>query len=599
MSVLARDGITPTDPWHEMQVTLEDAEHETTPLNSPEKAVGRPSGDFHRSVRSDATAAERTSAEIAAHEAGRHGADLRRSQLSYILLALLASAPFIDLMLLLDVLSMMEFDSEVLFGEDTRSIARIAQFLAILLTIFLAAHALSVHRRWQISLPRHAAAAATGFALLPEYTTIALVLDVGKIAYPGGARVMLVTLLMLLRVTSVSVLLRLSFVAGLRRGLVSQRQMPEMLRTLVSLEGVEARGLGDVAPQSERPLSVDLLEKLIVFLTPRRAGERPKEGAGLARNSILPLTFFTFALTAMASFTDYERLRSSQEPLLPKDIALSLTEASMNETARLLWRPPSAQPVPPVSTFLVIVSGVTHDVGTKILSRPFDASVNHLCTLDVQTDCESLSLRATTPSTSLPNWIGALTGMSPTVHGVLSNFAIGPFPFDSVFAQAKSHGLHAGVSSSPWLVNPIKVDLPPLDGDGRTTSAADGVYETTQFGSSKAADLGRREATLAAVRENADSLPNELRASKSPSRYGLFVSQLTNVDSVGHRRGSTSAEYEDAMRDVAEVSARQLNREAGCRPVELHARFTAVCHDPCPFSWCLLIPRSRDSLSFS
>lgn len=37
------------------------------------------------------------------------------------------------------------------------------------------------------------------------------------------------------------------------------------------------------------------------------------------------------------------------------------------------WRPPAMQPVPPVTTFLVIVSGVNLEVGQKILGRAFDA----------------------------------------------------------------------------------------------------------------------------------------------------------------------------------------------------------------------------------
>lgn len=81
----------------------------------------------------------------------------------------------------------------------------------------------------------------------------------------------------MIRIASTAIMLRLAFIAGVRRGLVSQKALPEMLRTLVSLEGASARGAGDVAVHGERPLSVDLLEKLIVFLTPRRLGERPNE----------------------------------------------------------------------------------------------------------------------------------------------------------------------------------------------------------------------------------------------------------------------------------------------------------------------------------
>ena len=329
MSVLARAD----DPWAAMSVSLEadqaDLSLETTPLNSPDKQDrGRSGGRSSSSPspiimrRNVATGAEVMAAEQAEHDAGMQGADLRRSRMAYILLSLLTATPGLDVLVLLDIFSSIEATAtEVAFGEDTRSVARAAQIVVTIFTLILSAYSISVQRRWMVSLPRHAAAAATSFALLPEYTTIALVIDVGKLAYPVGARVAMVALMMLLRVATIAVLLRLAYLAGVRKGLVAQRKMPEMLRTLVSLEGVEARGMGDLAPQAERPLSVDLLEKLIVFLTPRRFGERPKEGAGLARNSILPLTVFTLLLTGLAGFTEYERLRTSQEPSIPASVA--------------------------------------------------------------------------------------------------------------------------------------------------------------------------------------------------------------------------------------------------------------------------------------
>lgn len=434
MSVLER-----ADAWGDMTVSLEDEpdEAETTPLNSREPSpVKQPGGGGAASsaaagrARVQPTAmmpraashAELEAAANAMHDTGRMGADLRKSRMSYMLIVLFIALVVLDVLLLLELVSAIELvGATSAYGEAQRSLARVGQLVTCVFTLLLGSYSLVVHRRWQVSLPRFAAAAATSFALLPEYTTIALVLDVGKLAFPYGNRVMLVTIMMMGRVTVIAILLRLAYIAGVRRGLISQKKMPEMLRTLVSLEGFEQRGLGDVAPQAERPLTVDLLEKLVVFLTPRRLGERPKEGAGLARNSMFPLALFALLLTSAACWTEYERLRYEQEPLLEAYMARALADESMsdlgfNSTARLSWRPPSAQPVPPVTTFLVIVSGVNLEVGQKILGRAFDASVNPLCALDVQTRCESHTMRNVAPSTSLPNWIAALTGASPTVR---------------------------------------------------------------------------------------------------------------------------------------------------------------------------------------
>ena len=578
MSVLERAGADPTDDWAAgISVELDDddlpdahaAEFETTPLNSREPSPNKPPARGTTSTTRarvqpragdrEATSLEMTAAINAAHDTGRMGNDLRRSRMSYSLMVLFLATVAVDVLVLLELIdSINTVDAAIVatFGENTRALARVGQVISLGFTIALGLYSFATHRTWQVSLPRHAAAAATQFAMLPEYTAIALVLDVGKLAYPHGNRAAMVTFTMLLRVTTIGILLRLAFISGVRRGLVSQKYMPEMLRTLVSLEGVEARGIGDVAPQAERPLTVDLLEKLVVFLTPRRLGERPKEGAGLSRNSAMPLAIFAFLLTSVASFTEYQRLRSSQEPQFGAFVARVLHDESMrdisaNASARLTWRAPSSQPVPPVSTFLVIVSGVNFDVGSRILGNAFDPSVNPICALDVQSRCESYVMRNVIPSRSLPNWVGALTGASPTVTGVLDNFAVGPFPFDTIFAQAKSYGVDTGAASSPWLINLIKPDLPLFTGDGRTSSSADGTYETTAFASSERADARRREATLYAARQNVQSVPQGERTRQYPSRYPLFVTQLTNVDSVGHRRGAASTEYEDAMRDAA------------------------------------------------
>ena len=99
MSVLSRaDAVA--DPWAAMSVSLEadqQADLETTPLNSPEKHE-RGSRTGSRSsaspvLRREATSHERSAAEEAAHDAGIQGVDLRQSRRSYVLLALFAGVP--------------------------------------------------------------------------------------------------------------------------------------------------------------------------------------------------------------------------------------------------------------------------------------------------------------------------------------------------------------------------------------------------------------------------------------------------------------------------------------------------------------------------
>jgi len=147
---------------------------------------------------------------------------------------------------------------------------------------------------------------------------------------------------------------------------------------------------------------------------------------------------------------------SSQEPMIDSNTASTLAAASASETAtRSPWRRPTERPGnnAPVTTVLLIVSGVTADVGQRVLAPAFDRNVNPLCALDVTTRCDTFRLHSVTPSTSVPNWIASLTGTPPSVHGVLGNVPVGgTFPFDSVFGQASVQGAHSGISAAPWCV---------------------------------------------------------------------------------------------------------------------------------------------------
>ena len=239
--------------------------------------------------------------------------------------------------------------------------------------------------------------------------------------------------------------------------------------------------------------------------------------------------------------------------MISASAAATLSEASLNETARLQWRAPKDRVPPPVTVVLLVVSGVTKEAGRRILGPAFDKAVNPLCALDVTSRCDAFNLRSTSPATSLPNWIAALTGASPSAHGVLGNVGLSSFPMDSIFARAAEHSLHAGISASPWFVSVAKDDLPLLDGDGRVSSSADGTYETTRAPSTLAQDTRRKAATLRAVAENVASVSIVDRPTISPSRYALFVSHLTNADTVAHRQGAGEP-YEDALRGAAQFA---------------------------------------------
>ena len=152
--------------------------------------------------------------------------------------------------------------------------------------------------------------------------------------------------------------------------------------------------------------------------------------------------------------------------------------------------------------------------------------------------CEGFDVVSELPTRSVPNWLALLTGASPAIHGIVGNVAVPPFPYDSVFKQAAAHGVHAGIAASPWMVNPVKRWLPLLDGDGRVSSSADGAYETTANGTTVKLDDARHAAALRGAHLARYGSDGGL-SDDATGKYSLFVMHLTNVDSIGHRKGAT------------------------------------------------------------
>jgi len=95
-------------------------------------------------------------------------------------------------------------------------------------------------------------------------------------------------------------------------------------------------------------------------------------------------------------------------------------------------------------------------------------------------------MRAELPTNSLPNWLALHTGATPAAHGRLGNRAPPATRLDSIAAVAAAHGVHMGASGAPWFVNPIKDQLPLLEGDGRVSSSDDITHETSASTSTEA-----------------------------------------------------------------------------------------------------------------
>ena len=112
------------------------------------------------------------------------------------------------------------------------------------------------------------------------------------------------------------------------------------------------------------------------------------------------------------------------------------------------------------------------------------------------------------------------------------------------------------------MVNPVKRWLPLLDGDGRVSSSADGAYETTANGTTVKLDDARHAAALRGAHLARYGSDGGL-SDDATGKYSLFVMHLTNVDSIGHRKGATvdTLPYVEAARhakDQVETLMRDL-----------------------------------------
>ena len=79
--------------------------------------------------------------------------------------------------------------------EMERDLSWWGRTLATMTTVLIGLWLQFIARRWQRAQPKHVQMASAMFTLTPEFLAIAVVLDVGKLAYPASATLSLVLLL--------------------------------------------------------------------------------------------------------------------------------------------------------------------------------------------------------------------------------------------------------------------------------------------------------------------------------------------------------------------------------------------------------------------
>ena len=74
-----------------------------------------------------------------------------------------------------------------------------------------------------------------------------------------------------------------------------------------------------------------------------------------------------------------------------------------------------------------------------------------MATDEFRRDALTLALRAGPPSTSTSQWLALATGASAAITGVYGDQRLAEPPFDSIFRQARLHGLSSFATGSPWF----------------------------------------------------------------------------------------------------------------------------------------------------
>ena len=231
------------------------------------------------------------------------------------------------------------------------------------------------------------------------------------------------------------------------------RQLPRLIVSLLELGApVPPPGLAARLQQAqlyalERPLTIELVERLIMWLVPVR--ERAA-AVGTGRRQVLVIAAFLVLMGAYSAFAEYWAILGDQDEFFDDGQAEGITRDSfsyLTEEAYSVGQ--STRDVAEAGPFLPEnVTTSTHRVVTLVLSGlrydafeqagvdgtpgPMGDFVQALGTYGLL--CR---VSAEIPTLSVPNWIGMLMGVKPEVHGLLGNRGPAEQSYSSIFSVAR------------------------------------------------------------------------------------------------------------------------------------------------------------------
>eukprot|EP01114_Cavostelium_apophysatum_P021771 TRINITY_DN7681_c0_g1_i1.p1 TRINITY_DN7681_c0_g1~~TRINITY_DN7681_c0_g1_i1.p1 ORF type:complete len:699 (-),score=91.17 TRINITY_DN7681_c0_g1_i1:281-2377(-) len=161
-------------------------------------------------------------------------------------------------------------------------------------------------------------------------------------------------------------------------------------------------------------------------------------------------------------------------------------------------------------------------------------------------DSKYVKLRCQLPTISLPNWNTLVTSVPPEIHGITANRAR-PNKIDNIFARAEAYSVTRGLASNDEWYYILKSHMQPLVGD------ASSVY--------LAVDEDPGQSTIRHVAQNhQDELTGQVLVSavgnfslNESSRYGLFWSYFSDVDSRSHQHGAFAERTMSAVSNKTKI----------------------------------------------
>jgi len=369
--------------------------------------------------------------------------------------------------------------------------------------------------------------------------------------YPTVLRLTMITLLLLLRVTAAALIFRAAFLTGV----LTARPSCDLPKVIVSLLEMGApvanpqlrwRLHSAVMYAHERPLTYELIERLIRWLVPLR--ERAA-AAGMGRRQVLLIGAFLTLMTGWTAFFEYWSILGDQDEFFFKGQLETIETRSFAHLAAVAYAAgqsvrtvAEARPFLPINVtqdqhrvVSVVLSGLRFDAFEQAGDGPGAALSRWRTSLDPSSSL-LCRLTAEVPSLGVPNWVGLSSGLRPEIHGLLGNRGPAVQEYSSVFEVLRQLDLPAVLVGTPWHVDLMRDAVRPFEGDG-SVSASALQYEAFDGTEADVYDAKREAALIAGLNTSA-----------------RFVSaQLSQINTAGYLRG---ASYADGSAYAAAIAAK-------------------------------------------